>query len=203
MCQRMRRRIVLVVAATVAGLWPSRHALAPECLFDFFFGGAQSSKATRAPLEPFFLLLFSSSSFFRRSFRPHPATVAHACAAVAVSGPALLDCRSCTASIFAVTARGQCDAGADVPRLPRQLDKGVFIITFKRQHIRRGRLPALASRMPTATICVSPTTQALRRTARVMAAPPAGLVPRSILTTARRLAAGRANVSPPQRSCGL
>src|SRR5205823_7696400 len=54
-CQRMRRRMVLVVAATVAG----SIALAPrmaiaEGLFDFFFGGAKPQQARQAPPQASF-----------------------------------------------------------------------------------------------------------------------------------------------------
>ena len=55
-CQRMRRRIVLVVAAMVAGYFALAPRLASaEGLFDFFFGGAQKQQARQAfPLASFF-----------------------------------------------------------------------------------------------------------------------------------------------------
>src|SRR5205823_3305300 len=91
----MRRRMVLVVAAMVAGSL----ALAPrmasaEGLFDFFFGGAQKRQAP------------SQASFFADPFGLNPQQPAPTPAPrVAGSGPAFC-VRGCDGKYFLVTARG-------------------------------------------------------------------------------------------------
>src|SRR2546423_5385502 len=95
-CQRMRRRMVLVVAATVAGSL----ALAPrmaiaEGLFDFFFGGAKPQQARQAPPQASFF----ADPFGLQQQAPVPAP------RVAGSGPAFC-VRSCDGKYFPVTARG-------------------------------------------------------------------------------------------------
>jgi hypothetical protein len=92
-CQRMRRRMVLVVAAMVAGSL----ALAPrmavaEGLFDFFFGGAQKQQARTA-------------SFFADPFGLNQQQAPVAAPRVAGSGPAFC-VRSCDGKYFPVTSRG-------------------------------------------------------------------------------------------------
>jgi hypothetical protein len=94
----MRRRIVLVVAATVAGSLALAPRLASaEGLFDFFFGGAQKQPTGQAPAP--------HASFFADPFglnqQPAPAPAPR----VAGSGPAFC-VRSCDGKYFPVTARG-------------------------------------------------------------------------------------------------
>jgi hypothetical protein len=95
-CQRMRRRMVLVVAATVAGSL----ALAPrmavaEGLFDFFFGGAKPQQARTAPPQ---------ASFFADPFGLNQQASVPA-PRVAGSGPAFC-VRSCDGKYFPITSRG-------------------------------------------------------------------------------------------------
>jgi Protein of unknown function (DUF2865) len=94
-CQRMRRRIVLVVAAMVAGYFALAPRLASaEGLFDFFFGGAQKQQARQAfPLASFFADPLGLNQ------QPAPAP------RVAGSGPGFC-VRSCDGKYFPVTARG-------------------------------------------------------------------------------------------------
>jgi hypothetical protein len=91
----MRRRIVLVVAAMVAGYFALAPRLASaEGLFDFFFGGAQKQQARQAfPLASFFADPLGLNQ------QPAPAP------RVAGSGPAFC-VRSCDGKYFPVTARG-------------------------------------------------------------------------------------------------
>jgi len=91
----MRRRIVLVVAAVVAGSLALAPRLASaEGLFDFFFGGAQKQQARQAfPLASFFADPLGLNQ------QPVPAP------RVAGSGPAFC-VRSCDGKYFPVTARG-------------------------------------------------------------------------------------------------
>jgi uncharacterized protein DUF2865 len=93
----MRRRMVLVVAATVAGSL----ALAPrtaiaEGLFDFFFGGGQRQQARPAPPQASF---FADPFGLNQQQTPAPAP------RMAGSGPAFC-ARSCDGKYFPVTARG-------------------------------------------------------------------------------------------------
>jgi Protein of unknown function (DUF2865) len=93
----MRRRMVLVVAATVAG----SIALAPriaaaEGLFDFFFGGAKPQQARTAPPQANF---FADPFGLNQQQAPAPAP------RVAGSGPAFC-VRSCDGKYFPVTSRG-------------------------------------------------------------------------------------------------
>jgi Protein of unknown function (DUF2865) len=92
----MRRRMVLVVAATVVG----SIALAPrmataEGLFDFFFGGAKPQQARTAPPQANFF----ADPFGLNQQAPAPAP------RVAGSGPAFC-VRSCDGKYFPVTSRG-------------------------------------------------------------------------------------------------
>jgi hypothetical protein len=94
----MRRRIVLVVAAMVAGSFALAPRLASaEGLFDFFFGGAQKQQAGQSPAP--------QASFFADPFglnqQPAPAPAPR----VVGSGPAFC-VRSCDGKYFPVTARG-------------------------------------------------------------------------------------------------
>ena len=94
----MRRRMVLVVAATVAG----SIALAPriaaaEGLFDFFFGGAPRQQARPAPPP--------QASFFADPFGINQQQAPAPAPRVAGSGPAFC-VRSCDGKYFSVTARG-------------------------------------------------------------------------------------------------
>ena len=93
----MRRRMVLVVAATVAGSL----ALAPrpasaEGLFDFFFGGAQKQQARQAPPQ---------ASFFADPFGTNQQQTPASAPRMAGSGPAFC-VRSCDGKYFPVTSRG-------------------------------------------------------------------------------------------------
>jgi hypothetical protein len=97
-CQRMRRRMGLVVAAVVAGSL----ALAPriasaEGLFDFFFGGAQKQQARQAPPP--------QASFFADPFGLNQQQTPAPAPRMAGSGPAFC-VRSCDGKYFSVTARG-------------------------------------------------------------------------------------------------
>jgi hypothetical protein len=93
----MRRRMMLVVAATVAGsLALAPRVAAAEGLFEFFFGGAQRQQTRPAPpLANFFADPFGLNQ------QPAPAPAPR----VAGSGPAFC-VRSCDGKYFAVTARG-------------------------------------------------------------------------------------------------
>jgi hypothetical protein len=93
----MRRRIVLVVAAMVAGSLALAPRLASaEGLFDFFFGGAQKQQAHPAP---------ALASFFADPFGLNQQQAPTPAPRVAGSGPAFC-VRSCDGKYFAVTARG-------------------------------------------------------------------------------------------------
>ena len=102
----MRRRMVLVVAATVAG----SIALAPrtaiaEGLFDFFFGGAPDAAGAPRP---------AASQFLCRSVRPQPA----AAAGVRAAHGRLRSCflrPQLRRQVFSGHRARQRDAGADVP----------------------------------------------------------------------------------------
>jgi len=97
-CQRVRRRIVLVVAATVAGSLALAPRLASaEGLFDFFFGGAQKQQAGQAPPP--------QASFFADPFGLNQQQAPAPAPRVAGSGPAFC-VRSCDGKYFPVTARG-------------------------------------------------------------------------------------------------
>ena len=87
----MRRRMVLVVAAMVAGSLALARAAVAEGLFDFFFGGAQKAGA--------------HSQFLCRSIRPQPAAGARRRAARGGLGSGLLRAQL-RRKYFPVTSRG-------------------------------------------------------------------------------------------------
>jgi len=94
----MRRRIVLVVAAMVAGsLGLAPRLASAEGLFDFFFGGAQKQQAGQVPPP--------QASFFADPFGLNQQPAPTAAPRVAGSGPAFC-VRSCDGKYFPVTARG-------------------------------------------------------------------------------------------------
>ncbi len=95
---RVRRRVTLVAAATLAGcltLAPDR--VSAEGLFEFFFGGAQKQQARQAsPLTSFF-----ADPFGLNQQQSAPAPVPR----MAGSGPAFC-VRSCDGKYFPLTMRG-------------------------------------------------------------------------------------------------
>jgi hypothetical protein len=94
-CQRMRRRMRLIVAAGVAGSLALAPQLASaEGLFDFFFGGQkQQTRQTPSPQTSFF------ADPFGQNQQPAPAAAPR----MAGSGFCV---RSCDGKYFQVTARG-------------------------------------------------------------------------------------------------
>jgi hypothetical protein len=97
-CQRMRRRMVLVVAFGIAGSLAAAPRMASaEGLFDFFFGGAQRPQARPAPPP--------QANFFADPFGLNQQQAPAPAPRVAGSGTAFC-VRGCDGKYFQVTSRG-------------------------------------------------------------------------------------------------